>query len=252
MRPRTSPLAVRPTARTLLLVVSLASSLTACSMVGQDPVGGTDTSGPSASAEPSTEQSPEPSPEPSLIGTYDEGYELGYTHGSGTGAKATPAFLTERTAEFRRGYDAGYTTGKDEADSAATNPVTSFGSTMEWEDGLELTVTNDGPFTPSEWAAVGDYPTYLSFTFTVTNGTSTTWTSSGSTQISSGGVAGDEVYDSDQDYGGSPDGPVLPGQSISWQQGFGVNDPDDLTMSASVDWDHVEVIYTTVEDAWTF
>ncbi|WP_251153195.1 hypothetical protein [Cellulosimicrobium sp. Marseille-Q4280] len=99
---------------------------------------------------------------------------------------------------------------------------------------------------------MGEFPTYLGFTFTVTKGTTTTWTSFSSTQITSARVAGDEVYDSEQGYGGAPDAPVLPGQSITWKQGFGVNDPADLTMNVSVDFDHVDVVYTTVQDAWTF
>ncbi|WP_435735289.1 hypothetical protein V5D56_10450 [Cellulosimicrobium sp. PMB13] len=246
--PYTSPFSTRPTIRLAAMLVTLATSLVGCGVVGS-------TSAPESSgAGPTTSSSPAPSAtsSPELIGTYQEGYDLGYQHGSGTGAKATPAFLAERTPEYRTGYDAGYATGKNEADAAPANPVTSFGSTMEWEDGLTLTVTSDGPFTPREWASVGEFPTYLSFTFTVTNGTATTWTSSGYTQITSAGVAGDEVYDSDQGYGGAPSAPVLPGQSISWKQGFGVNDPADLTMNVSVDFDHVDVVYTTVQDAWTF
>ena len=246
MSPYSQPLSVPlpRNLRTLATGLSLVASLTACSLA---PSVSPDVT-PTAQTTP-TETT---SDEATLIGTYQEGYDLGYEHGSTTGARAGAAFLSERTEEYREGYDAGYTAGKDEAEAATKNPVTSFGTPMEWEDGLTLTVTNDGYFTPSEWAAVGDFPTYLSFTFTVTNGTSTTWTSSGYTQVTSAGAAGDEVYDSDQGYGGAPTAPVLPGQSITWKQGFGVADPADLTMNVSLDWDHVDVVYTTLEDAWTF
>jgi hypothetical protein len=245
--PYSSPLSTRPPLRLVALLLAATTSLVGCGVTGaSEPGPGSNDTSSNSPASPSETSSP------TLIGTYDEGYDLGYQHGSGTGARATAAFLAERTTEFRQGYDAGYTTGKDEAEAAETNPVTSFGSTMEWEDGLTLTVTNDGSFTPDEWASVGDFPTYLSFTFTVTNGTSTTWDASAYAQITSAGTAGDEVYDSDQGYGGAPSSPVLPGQSITWKQGFGVTDPADLTMSVTVDWEHVDVVYTTVEDAWTF
>ncbi len=231
-------------ARAVAAALSLVGSLTACGLAAPVAPEVTPTTSSSATEPAGTE--------PTLTGTYQEGYDLGYQHGSTTGARAGTDFLAERTEQFNDGYEAGYSTGKGEAEAANQNPVTSFGTPMEWEDGLTLTVTNDGYFTPSEWAAVGDFPTYLSFTFTVTNGTATTWSSSGYTQVTSGGVAGDEVYDSGQGYGGAPTAPVLAGQSITWKQGFGVTDPADLTMNVSLDWDHVDVVYTTVEDAWTF
>lgn len=220
-------------------------------VVALTALGGCASTGPSAGAADAS-SSPAPSTAPTLIGTYEEGYDAGYAAGSAKGARASADFLADRTEAYGNGYDAGYTQGTSEAQAAESNPITAFGKTMTWEDGLALTVTSDGTFTPGRWAATDPFPAYTTFTFTVTNGTSTTWTPSAYANITSAGAEGDEVFDSDQGYGGGPSSPVLPGQTLTWKQGFGVQDPADLTLSVTVDYSHVDVVYTTHESAWTF
>ena len=56
-----------------------------------------------------------------------------------------------------------------EEPAAPVNPT--FGESYEWEDGLVVTISAPEPFTPSEYAYVGEpSAAYLTFNVTIVNG----------------------------------------------------------------------------------
>ncbi|WP_043110033.1 DUF4190 domain-containing protein [Paraoerskovia marina] len=128
-------------------------------------------------------------------------------------------------------------------DTSGESDNASFGSTYTYDDGLAVTISEPESFTPGEWAFGGeDAPAHVKFTITVDNGTDEPFDPSlFTTSLASGGAESDSVYD--DDISGSPDTKVMPGKSVSFVVGYGVEDPDDLTMEVSPDFlEHEEIL----------
>lgn len=121
-----------------------------------------------------------------------------------------------------------------------------FGDVMTWEDGLALSVSTPVPFTPGEYAAGGGQAHNVMFTFTVTNGSTENYEDYVYTTVTSGGAAGESIYDSGQGLSGPPSGVILPGQTISWTEGWSVADPNAIVLSTAPGFDYEGVIFTNV------
>ncbi|SDU78945.1 hypothetical protein [Jiangella alkaliphila] len=97
-------------------------------------------------------------------------------------------------------------------------------------------------FVPTEFAAFEEAPAYVRFTVTITNGTgqpfdpSTTFVT-----VSSGGAEASAVFDEGLE--GAPLTPVLPGESVSWMEGFAVTDPADLVCQVTPSFDHLGELF---------
>jgi len=117
---------------------------------------------------------------------------------------------------------------------ASTNPK--FGETFTYEDGLSVTVGAPEPYTPSEYAAKGNEPSFLRFQITVVNGTAENYDPAlFYVTMQSGNVESQEVYDSENGINGSPTTAILPGREGTWPVVFGVMDPADLVMQVKPD-----------------
>jgi hypothetical protein len=139
-----------------------------------------------------------------------------------------------------------------EAPEPAEEPVPvddmifAFGETIEYEDGMGLSVSAAVPFTPSQYAAGVDFPTSIVFNITVTNGTDAAYDPLVFGTLSSGGSEASQVYDMENNVGGSPTTAVLPGQSITWAEAWSVADASDLTYSLSPGFEYNDAIFTTI------
>lgn len=119
-----------------------------------------------------------------------------------------------------------------------------FGDTVTFEGGSTLTVEAPVKFRPKRFAAGGEaFPAHVKYKATFTNNTDEVFDpalSSGS--VSSAGIEGDSVF---QDGLDAPDNPVLPGKSVTWWMGYGVQDPADTQLTVSLGFlDYEDAIFT--------
>jgi len=84
---------------------------------------------------------------------------------------------------------------------------------------------------------------YLKFKCTFTNKTKEVFDPALTTaSASAGGEEGESVY---QDGLDAPDNPVLPGKSVTWWMGYGVQDTADTQLTVSLGFlDYDDVIFT--------
>jgi hypothetical protein len=127
-------------------------------------------------------------------------------------------------------------TVKSSAPAAPAKPVNpAFGQTFTYKDGVSITVSAPVAFTPGQYAAGATQAHDVIFTFTIKNGSTKNLNPVVSPQVTSAGVAGSDVFDSQTpDLAGfPPTAAVLPGGSITWKSGFSVADPTKLIVQVS-------------------
>lgn len=125
-----------------------------------------------------------------------------------------------------------------------------FGETMEWEDGVSMTVSAPEPFTPSDLAVGSDQAANLVFTLTITNDSSENVQPIVASTLSSGGTEGTRILDVGAEGGQvgiPPTTPIPPGQSITWQEAWSVVDAGSLTMQTAPSFGYDPVVFTNVE-----
>jgi hypothetical protein len=122
-----------------------------------------------------------------------------------------------------------------------------FGETMAWADGVTMTVSEPVPFTPSDLAVGADQAVNLVFTLTITNDSSENLQPIVLSTLSSGGTEATRIIDLGAEGGQvgiPPTTPILPGESITWQEAWSVADPDSLTMQTAPSFAYESVVFT--------
>ena len=138
---------------------------------------------------------------------------------------------------------AGEKAGGDKAGSGDRG-VYRFGQAVKFKDGSTLTVGKPVKFTPDRYAVVGEKkPVYLKFKATFKNNTKEIFDPALTTgAASAAGTEGESVY---QDGLDAPDNKVLPGKSVTWWMGYGLEGQKDLQLELSVGFlDYGTVIFT--------
>lgn len=136
-----------------------------------------------------------------------------------------------------------------EVDSEPAGPtLAKFGEAYTYPDGLSISISEPEEFQPSEYAAVDETAaSYVRFTVTVDNGTDTEFDPTlVLVTASSAEHESEQVFDIDQKLGGSPSTTVLPGNKVSFDVGFGVQDASDLLVSVTPndDWSRADALFT--------
>jgi Protein of unknown function (DUF2510) len=125
-----------------------------------------------------------------------------------------------------------------------------FGETMVWDDGVTMTVSEPEPFTPSELSVGADQAENLVFTLTITNDSSENVQPVVVSSLSSGDSEATRIIDIGAEGGQvgiPPTTPILPGESITWQEAWSVADPGSLTMQTAPSFVYASVVFTNVE-----
>ena len=160
----------------------------------------------------------------------------------GAGVVAPP---TEEDATEEEATEEG---GSSTEEDAGTGGTAVFGDTLQYDDGLEITVSAPQPYTPSETAYI-DGPTppgYVAFDVTVLNGTGADYEPVGLfLSLQSGSTEEAQVFDTEQGLEGAPYTTLLPGRSIAFRVGFGASVPDDLVLEVTPGFDYEPVVYTS-------
>jgi hypothetical protein len=127
---------------------------------------------------------------------------------------------------------------------AADDGVYHFGETVTFKDGSTLKVEAPVTFKPAEFAAGGEsFPSHVKYRAKFTNNTDEVFDPSLSDgSVTSAGVEGESVF---QDGLDAPDNKILPGKSITWWMGYGVNKPADTQLTVRLGFlDYHDVIFT--------
>lgn len=129
---------------------------------------------------------------------------------------------------------------------AQDDGISTFGSAYTYPDGLEVSVSEPQPFTPSSTAAGGSAHTdHISISITIVNGTSAAFDPTLTfATVQSANTEGDPVFDSGQGVGGSPNTTILPGRETTFTYAFGVDDPNDVIVEVTTDWNKDAAIFT--------
>lgn len=134
--------------------------------------------------------------------------------------------------------------GASASDKPATDGVFHFGQTVTYKDGSTLKVEAPVAFKPGKYAAGGEkFAAHVKYRATFTNNTKKVFDPMGSDgNVTSAGVEGESVY---QDGLDAPDNKVLPGKSITWWMGYGVNDSTDTQLTVRLGFlDYDDAIFT--------
>lgn len=121
-----------------------------------------------------------------------------------------------------------------------------FGDTFTYDDGVSISVDPPVSFSPSEFALFDEAPSYVRFTITLVNDGTDSFDASGIyASAQSGESEAIYVYDSEQGLEGPPYTSLLPDRTVSWDVGFGVDDPEDVVLQISPSWDHEAAIFVS-------
>lgn len=154
------------------------------------------------------------------------------TSGGSSPDKATPSYAAKPTAKPEK---------KD-------GPL-KFGDAMTWNDGLSLSISEPVPFTPGEFA-MGKGDNNIVFTMVLTNNTKKAFEPSPYITISSGGSEAVGIFDMSNpvgNIGNIPQTTILPGQSITWLEGFAVKDLSSITLEATPSFEYKKTIFTNLK-----
>jgi hypothetical protein len=140
------------------------------------------------------------------------------------------------------------TTAADKAkggDAETPDGVYKFGTVVKFKDGSTLTVGKPVAFKRDQYAAGGEGKKYfLKFKSTFKNNTKDVFDPALTTgSASAGGEEGESVFQQGLD---APENKVLPGKSVSWWMGYGLDSKTDLQLEVTVGFlDYGTVIFTS-------
>lgn len=125
---------------------------------------------------------------------------------------------------------------KSDAPEKAETPAPKFGETYSWEDGMSVVISNPEPFTPSEYSVIEGATDYVKFGVRLINKTGKPFDPAlVYSTLQSGNEEAEQVFDSENNIGGSPETKLLDGREAKWVIGFAVKDPNDLVLEISPD-----------------
>ena len=122
-----------------------------------------------------------------------------------------------------------------------------FGETYAWADGLEVTVSAPEPFKPSEYAVTDNADdTYLSFTVTIVNKTGKKYEPAlFIASVQSGDREGEQIFDSENGFSGTPSTAILNGRQSTFTIGFSASDAKDIVMEVRPGFDYDSAYFTS-------
>lgn len=155
--------------------------------------------------------------------------------------------ITDSFADFGEEFEEGFEEGFEESDDEPEDTLTaSFGEAVTYRNSLTVTVGAPEAFRRSEWASGGEGSAALiKFKVTITNDGDEPYDASMlMLSVQSGTGEGDEVYDTDGGLDGGLMTSVLPGRTVEFWSGWGVDDADDLVVQLTPGFDY-RTLYVT-------
>jgi hypothetical protein len=120
-----------------------------------------------------------------------------------------------------------------------------FGQVVTYDDGMEISVSEPTPFTPSGSAVGADQAVNLSFTVTITNGTSADYDPFSFSTVTSGGVDASLIIDPDDGAEGLPPVDTIPaGQTVTYVEAYSVADANDIVYDVAPGFEYQTARFT--------
>ncbi|MCS5718686.1 YrzE family protein [Herbiconiux sp. CPCC 205763] len=120
-----------------------------------------------------------------------------------------------------------------------------FGQVVTYDDGMEISVSEPTPFTPSGNAVGADQATNLSFTVTIVNGTATDYQPFSFSTVTSGGVEASLIIDPDNGAEGLPPVDTIPaGQTVTYVEAYSVADANDVVFDVAPGFEYTTARFT--------
>ena len=122
-----------------------------------------------------------------------------------------------------------------------------FGNRFRYPDGLIVSISRPRLFKPSDTAVKGNEPHAVRFTVKVINKSTKNYNAPNSTSnAQSGGAEAGAIFDTEQGIVAPPSTPILPDREVTWQIAYGVQDPADIALEFTPDFNtHDTVFFTT-------
>ncbi|WP_382304240.1 DUF4190 domain-containing protein [Herbiconiux sp. UC225_62] len=120
-----------------------------------------------------------------------------------------------------------------------------FGQVVTYDDGMEISVSEPTPFTPSANAVGTDQATNLQFTITIVNGTAADYQPFSFSTVTSGGVAASLIIDPDNGIEGLPPVDTIPaGQTVTYVEAYSVADANDIVYDVAPGFEYTTARFT--------
>lgn len=134
-----------------------------------------------------------------------------------------------------------------EEEAPQEDGATALGATFTYPDGLLVTIDPPEQFTLSEYAvASGEFPHYVTFAVTVDNGTDAVFNPRVFVvDAVSAGRDAVQFTDYPGGIGAAPDQDIAPNDTLTWLVGFGLDDPWDVVVTATPDYDRGPATFTS-------
>lgn len=128
-------------------------------------------------------------------------------------------------------------------------PVAAFGEDVVFDDGIVLRLSEPRPWGRPPAAAGGDpaLPT-IRLEVTVTNDGDEAHAVFGTTILPDGDDPFRGVFLAADGLEGAPTSPLQPGETVTWEEAFSVDDLDEVVLLAAPGFDHVDVAFTGSAD----
>jgi hypothetical protein len=138
----------------------------------------------------------------------------------------------------------------EEGPVTAPGEAVGFGETVDYGDGVSISVSAPQPFTPTEYASGADQPVNVVYSITITNGSSENIDPLPYSQVASGGTEGSQIFDFDNEAGDVttyPTTTILPGGSVTWLEAWSISDPENVTYQIAPSYDYGDAIFTNAK-----
>ena len=135
-------------------------------------------------------------------------------------------------------------TDGDSGQAIIDTTTVDYGESADYEDSVSIVVSEPETFTPSGKATAGGEPEFVMFEVTLTNDSDSPVAATDlSFSVESGGHQAGEVIDPRRDVQGPPSPKIRPGESQTWNVGFGVLDADDVQVEVQAGMDAAPVVF---------
>lgn len=156
-----------------------------------------------------------------------------------TGTNALPTATTPVATETTEAPS-------EEPSETPDDTTVAFGKTFTWENGVSATVSAPKSYRSSGNGIGGEKFKYaVIFTVTIVNKSGKAYDPSiASATVQSADAEGDQIFDSSNDLGGTPDTKVLNGRQTKFKMAFGVANPKDVVVEFSPGFEYNSAIWT--------
>lgn len=128
---------------------------------------------------------------------------------------------------------------------SAEDATITFGKAYTWENGVSATISAPKSYRTGSGVGGEKFKYAVQFTVVIVNKSGKTFDPSmASATVQSADVEGDQIFDSGNGFGGTPDTKLLNGRQTKFKVAFGVTNPKDIVFEFSPGFEYNSAIWT--------